>query len=148
MEGFRELRFTNLNQVLQELSSLEKAGKGTLGNWSYFQILTHLAETIEASYTLVPPPANPVDARTTEVLFRRLQKSGKMKPGYLNPALPQSREEGDTASAMNRLMVAIRSFGESKQLNPEPTLGYLNHEQFEFLHAIHCALHLGFVKAG
>lgn len=147
MEPFRELKFTKLTEVETELERLSQGQPETTGNWTYFQILSHLAETIEDSYKPMEPPAKPVEARTTEVLFKRLQKSGKLKPGYVNPALPRTREDGDVQAAKQRLQKAIQGFRASTHLNHEPALGYLNHEQFEFLHAIHCALHLGFVKA-
>lgn len=143
---FRELKFSTLEDVEAQIESLSQGKTETSGNWTYFQILSHLAETIEDSYKPMDPPATPVEARTTEVLFRRLQKSGKMKPGYQNPKLPQQREDGDVAAAQKRLKDVIQKFRASSHLNHEPSLGFLNHEQFEFLHAIHCALHLGFVR--
>ncbi|MBL8021346.1 MAG: DUF1569 domain-containing protein [Leptospirales bacterium] len=147
MEPCRELKFTSLSEVEKEIERLGLEQPETTGNWTYFQILSHLADTIEDSFKPMDPPAKPVEARTTEVLFKRLQKSGKMKPGYVNPALPQTREHGDVEAAKQRLQKAIQGFRASTHLNHEPALGYLNHEQFEFLHAIHSAMHLGFVKA-
>lgn len=146
MTEYRELKFSNLADVEREVDLLSRGPMTTTGNWSFFQILSHLADTIEDSYKPMPAPEKPVESRTTEILFKRLQKSGKMKPGYVNPALPQERAEGDVSAARKRLETAIANFRTSTRLNHEPSLGYLSHEQFEFLHAIHCAMHLGFAK--
>lgn len=146
MPDQRELRFSNLQEAKAEVERLSSAPCRTTGTWSYFQILEHLAESIEDSYKLRPGRVIPaIDARATEILFKRLKRNGKLQPGAVNPALPQTRQEGDEKAAAARLLKAIQDFGAATELLPEPQLGRLNHEQYEFLHTIHCALHLSFV---
>lgn len=146
MSDHRELKFSTLADVEQELEKLSSGPRRTSGNWSYFQILEHLSDSIEDSYKRPPDKVVPeIEPRTTEVLFKRLKRTGKLNPGFQNPALPQVRAEGDETAAKARLQKAIREFRSATTLFPDAGLGRLNHEQYEFLHAIHSALHLGFV---
>ena len=146
----RELKFTSLNDVLAELQFLGDSDRATTGNWSYYQILKHLANSIEASLVKEgeAPKSTEVEKRVTDVLFRRLEKSGKMRAGLNNPYETSDRVDGNVGAEYNRLIDVIRRFQQhSGELNPESTMGTLDYRQYEYLHALHCALHLGFVGA-
>lgn len=147
METRRDISFSTLTEVLDFIESITSTSPETSGQWSYYQILKHIADFIEKSYDPSQRKETEVDARTTDILFRRLKKQGKMQPGHINPALPREREEGDVVAEINRVKRVIQEFNSfNGPMNPDSTIGNLTKEQYEFMHSIHAAMHLSFVN--
>lgn len=142
----RALQFHSLDDVLVELSALDRAQITTTGKWSFYQILTHLAENIESSISQYPRSMPFVIRRTIgPMALRHLLKTQEMKSGAPNPTAPKQREEGDEKAAMLRLRTAIASFRAYEgPMAEHPFFGPINKEDFEALHAHHAALHLSF----
>lgn len=142
----RTLQFHSLDDVLVELSALDRAQITTTGKWSFYQILSHLAENIESSISQYPRSMPFVIRRTIgPMALRHLLKTQEMKSGAPNPTAPKQREEGDEKAAMLRLRTAIASFRAYEgSMAEHPFFGPINKEDFEALHAHHAALHLSF----
>jgi len=142
----RTLQFHSLDDVLVELSALDRAEITTTGKWSFYQILSHLAENIENSISQYPRSMPFVIRRTIgPMALRHLLKTQEMKSGAPNPTAPKQREEGDEKAAMLRLRTAIASFRAYEgPMAEHPFFGPINKEDFEALHAHHAALHLSF----
>lgn len=142
----RTLQFHSLDDVLVELSALDRAQITTTGKWSFYQILSHLAENIESSISQYPRSMPFVIRRTIgPMALRHLLKTQEMKSGAPNPTAPKQREEGDEKAAMLRLRTAIASFRAYEgPMAEHPFFGPINKEDFEALHAHHAALHLSF----
>lgn len=147
MSSRRKLQFHSLDEVLVELSALDGRPVRTSGRWSFYQILTHLAEALEYSISEYPR-AMPFLIRRTigPMALRHLLKTKEMKAGAPNPNAPRKREEGDEQAAMLRLRTAIASFrAHEGPMAEHPFFGPINKEDYEAVHAHHAALHLSFV---
>lgn len=142
----RELRFTDLNDILDEVNRIGSSDVQTVGNWSYYQILSHIAGGIEHSMTSYPRKLPALVRKTVgPLVFRQMMKSGLMKPGNLNPDAPKTREEGDAIAAAQRLRNAVTRFKSYEgPVAEHPFFGTLNKDDYFKLHSIHAAHHLGY----
>jgi hypothetical protein len=145
----RNLYFNSLDDALEELVSLERLrAVETTGVWSYYQILTHLADYLESSMNNFSW-MQPLSMRRTigRANFHKLKQAGKMDPGLANPSTPKVREEGDEKAALQRLRRMIEEYRKFTGEHPEhPFYGLLTREDWDFLHRIHMAHHLGFAR--
>jgi hypothetical protein len=145
----RSLFFNSLDDALEELSTIERfKAVDTTGLWSYYQILTHLADYLESSMNNFSW-MQPLSMRRTigKANFFKLKQAGKMDPGLANPSTPKVREEGDEKAALQRLRRMIEEYKKFVKKHPEhPFYGLLTREDWDFLHRIHMAHHLGFVR--
>ena len=147
----RTLSFKNLDEVLGDLENLTGKEVKTHGTWSFYQILNHLAIGAEWAMNLKDDftPAEKVEIKPAlgRKLFERMVKSGKMKDGFVNPASPQQREEGDEGKELERLKQAVSGL---KNYNgehpPHLVFGELSDDEWRVWCAIHCAHHLGFAE--
>lgn len=145
----RNLYFNSLDDALEELASLERfRAVETTGIWSYYQILTHLADYLESSMNNFSW-MQPLSMRRTigRANFHKLKQAGKMDSGLANPSTPKVREEGDEKAALQRLRRMIEEYRKFIGEHPEhPFYGLLTREDWDFLHRIHMAHHLGFAR--
>ncbi len=77
----RELRFKTLNEARAELDRLEKVPVVTIGNWSYYQILTHLNKGSQSMHDFLPFLGGLVDAPLDR--SHRFKKS--ISPRFYSP---------------------------------------------------------------
>ncbi|MBL8020614.1 MAG: DUF1569 domain-containing protein [Leptospirales bacterium] len=145
----RILNFNSLDDALEELSSIERfRNVETTGLWSYYQILMHLADYLESSMNNFNW-MQPLSMRRTigKANFFKLKQADKMEPGLANPSTPKVREEGDEKAALQRLRRMIEEYKKFTGEHPEhPFYGLLTREDWDFLHRIHMAHHLGFAR--
>jgi len=145
----RTLTFNSLDDALEELSTIERYKDiETTGIWSYYQVLTHLADYLESSMNNFSW-MQPLSMRRTigKANFHKLKQAGKMESGLANPSTPKVREEGDEKAALQRLRRMIEEYKKFIGEHPEhPFYGLLTREDWDFLHRIHMAHHLGFVR--
>lgn len=147
----RKIRFANLEDALAELKKIETAKQITPnGDWSWYQILNHCAQSIE--YSLTGYPENkPAIFRAT---VGKIASSVFSLRGYMShdlnapipnaPAIPKS---GDEKEAMLRLYKAIEDFKNfSRQLKIHFAYGELSKQEYDQAHAMHIANHLSFVE--
>lgn len=148
----RSLKLESFNDLLTELSTIENQYQNqtvtTTGNWSFYQILDHLTKSIVASIQGYPKMMPATIRRTLgPKALKHILKTGKMKAGAKNPDAPQKREEGDEKKALAELRQSIQDFRSHKGDYAEHAFfGPINPEDYEKLHSIHAALHLGFVQ--
>src|SRR5437016_3638653 len=104
----RELKFNSFEDALTELKDLEKGPVQTTGLWSFYQTLTHCAESLEFCVSRYPSEA-PWIIRATigRLAFKEFMKMGYFKPGSPYHHAPLQREEGDEKAALARLKKAI-----------------------------------------
>lgn len=147
----RKIRFRNLEDALAELKKIESAKQITPnGEWSWFQILNHCAQSIE--YSLTGYPENkPVIFRAT---VGKIASNVFSARGYMShdlnapiPNAPAIPKNGDEKEAMLRLYKAIEDF---KNFNGELKIhfayGELSKTEYDQAHAMHIANHLSFVN--
>lgn len=142
----RNLRFRNLDEAVMELEMLGKGKVETKELWSYYQILTHCADLIENSMTSYPRVLPFIIRKTIgKFIFVKMLRDGYMKPGNPNPSAPKKHEEGDEKAAHFRLKSVIEKFKRyDGPFANHPIFDVRNKEEWEKLHAMHIANHLGF----
>lgn len=144
----RELRFKSFEEIRAELVRLESGHVETTGNWSYFQILTHLTKAVDGSMKglkrempwwkkhLVGP-----------LLYRLFAMRGYIPKGIKGP--PADRIEGNEAEALAQFRRSLETFeGFEGPMSDHPILGTLNKGQWAIFHAMHFANHVRHAKHG
>ena len=146
----RELRFKTFEDIRNELRQLGQGPVETTGLWSYFQILTHCAASLENTIKgirrdmpwwkkyLIGP-----------LSFKKIAADGFFPNGIKgNPMTsPTEREEGDEKTALGRLRQALEEFEKFEgKFSDHPRLGVLNKKQWAYFHAMHLAHHLGHAR--
>lgn len=146
---FRNLKFTNLDEVLSELEKIENAKKfTTVGVWSYYQILKHVSELMEYSMTSYPIEV----PKLVQYMGGGLAKEiifffGTMLRNIPNPLADKKRIEGDHDKELKLFrerIVRLKNF--SGEFARHPIFGELKKEEWIRLHSIHSAHHLSFVN--
>lgn len=147
----RKLRFANLDKAINELKKMEVAKKiNPNGNWSWFQILNHCAQSIEYSLTGYPENKPAIFRMTAGKVAATVFSSRGYMSHDLNapiPKAPDIAKEGDEREAMLRLYKAIDDF---KNFNGELKIhfayGALSKPDYDQAHAMHIANHLSFIS--
>lgn len=145
----RILRFETFEQALEEARHLAGTQVTTSGNYSYGQILEHLARTLDAVTGVGKPLPVPWYAKLLGRLLRNSAIRGPARPGfklpqraqdYLWPTQPVSVDE-----AMEHLEKAAAAFLSIQQFPPHPLFGLMECSEHHQLQCRHFELHLGFV---
>lgn len=141
----RNLKFSNLDQVLAEMERLEVATDLQLQQpWSMYKILNHLAQSAEYSMTGYPQMDSPIVRTFARLAFNMFRSRGYMSHplGAPVPGAPEIPEEGPVADGYQRLRNAISDFRAfTGVLFPHFSYGQLNREEWEVAHSMHCADH-------
>ncbi len=145
----RELRFKILDDARRELALLEKGPVATTGNWSYFQILTHCATSLEGTMKGIKRDISWWKRHFSGPrAARRVMAQGFIPAGVNSSStLKPERVEGDEKEALIRLRKAMEDFEKFEgPLSEHPRFGPLNKNHWIHFHAMHLANHLGFAK--
>ena len=146
--GRRTIRFSNFDEILADAEQLAAARSvRVLGNWSFGQILWHLAKVMNASIDgttiqwTTPPPLIP------EAIKRRVL-SGSMRPGFKLPPDAAKELEPPPTSTEDGLRLFRAAVGRQKSetnREPNPFFGPLTRDEWDLLHCRHAEMHLSFV---
>lgn len=146
----RELRFKTLNEARAELDRLEKVPVVTTGNWSYYQILTHLNKGSQSCMTSFPSLGAWWMRRLIGPIgLKKVFRQGFIPPrvGSSDKSLKAEKIEGDEKAALASLRETLDAFEKHKGPWAEhPFFGKMNKEQWITLTALHMANHLGWAK--
>jgi hypothetical protein len=149
VEGRRELHFDTLDDLRAELSRLEASQVDTIGNWTFGQILEHLA--IGMRFTLDGPPdfKIPWYFKLMAPLMKNSMIYKPMRAGFKMPAKMADHVvppiDISSEQALHDLRTAIDDFEQAKELQPHLMFGPLPRDQWIQYQLRHCELHLGFV---
>jgi hypothetical protein len=145
-----ELSFADLDQVIAEVRRLQEGGYRRAGNWSLGQCCRHLAYLNTASLDGFGPEVGipkfvqrilPIVGKPILwLVFKKGMPSGLKAPKALQP--PPDVDESAEVTAMIRSLERVRDAGPS-DFKPSPIFGRLSREQWQQLHRIHAAHHLG-----
>jgi hypothetical protein len=142
--GRRALAFGRVEEILPEVDRL-LAGHATLGRWSLGMICRHLATAIRDSVEGYPFRMPWAFRRTVGPLgYRWLDRRGRMPSGLWAPKAmipPTGLDDRAEAESLRRAIALYRDRG---PIAEHPLFGRFRPEQWDRLHCIHAAHHLGF----
>jgi len=144
----RDLRFKSFDDAREELKKLGEGPVETHGLWSYFQILTHCAASMERTMAGLEPNISWWRKHILgPIAYRKIILDGLFPIGIKgNPQIAlDHREEGDTTKALARLHKAMEDFEKFEgKFSIHPRLGRLDKNQWLRFHSLHMANHLGY----
>lgn len=145
--GRRTVRFESLQEVLQDAERLAAGEVRSLGNWSFGQILDHLAKTMEMTIDGFDFKA-PWLIRIVAKLFMKKRFLTKTMPaGFqfrkgMQGLLP---DEISIADGLDRLRRAVERLETETRRATSPIFGKTTVEESNQLQLRHAELHLSFV---
>ncbi len=139
-------RFSDLAEIVPYAKSL-RAGHVPTGRWSLAQICRHLADSFTGSMDGFGVDHH----RVMRGLFgRRALKDvfqNGLSPGFTVTERLNPPPDADFGASVEDLETAIERFQRSDgPLHMHPFFGRLDRSEWERLHLIHCAHHLGYMK--
>jgi hypothetical protein len=144
----RKLHYRGYEMIVDDAERIAAASHGTLGQWSFAQILDHLARSFEAS----------IDGIASQRSWPSRMLAGLCKGRYLNRTHSGGRPfmDGDPSKlapdadceleqALEGLRVAARRCDNQKQRGQHPLLGRLDRLSWDRYNLRHAELHMSFV---
>lgn len=143
----RALHLASLAAAEQELTRLAHAkAVVTSAHWNWAQMLEHCAQSIEYSMRGFPEPKSALFQHTVgAAAYQVFAWRGRMSHDLAEPipGAPAIDAGTDSSTALERLRVSIRAFGQwTGPLQPHFAYGVLAKQQYELAHAMHIANHL------
>ena len=147
--GRRTVSYATYDDLLADAERLAGGEVRTLGNWSYGQILKHLAVainwTIDGAQFTAPWPMRFVAQHFLKGTFlNKTLKPGFKFPDRLRPQL-EAPADVDVGESLSDLRAAVERAKTETTRAPNPLLGELTpaeHEKFQLRHA---EMHMSFV---
>ena len=144
----RKLRFTSLDDILNDAKTLLASGAKTSGGWSAGQNVGHITTFIHGSVDGLPFTL-PLPARIMGRLGRSLFLAMGFPSGIKIPARVPDKirhpEDMTLDVAVERLEQAIQKAKQQRMNGVSPLMGRLNHGQWVKFHCRHAELHFAFL---
>ncbi len=142
----RELRCGTFEDIRAELHRLSQGPVETTGNWSYYQILTHLTKGVEGSMKGVKRDMPWWKKHLLgPALYRLFVFRGYIPRGIKGP--PSDRVEGNEAEALAAFRKALDDFEKHEgPWSDHPILGPLTKAQWANFHPLHFANHVSHAR--
>lgn len=145
--GRRELRYSSYDELLADMQQLAATDVKTLGNWSYGQILRHLARSldvmIDGSPFSVPAPMRWM----MRLVFKKKFLTKSLPAGFRLPKSaqglvpdPASVEEG-----LKEFKTALQRIRSDSTRAPHGGFGELTNEEWDQFAIRHAEMHMSFV---
>ena len=146
----RELSFANMDEVRAEIRQLAGGEVRTVGNWSFSEIVRHLAITNEMVNGKLTPPKLPWYMRLAMPFLRKSILSNPVAPGF---KLPTSQMQSffwpsdviDVQEAVARFDVSADVYKTQGPPCTHPIFGPGQPEVIDGMLLSHAAMHLSFV---
>lgn len=149
VEGRRQLHFDTLDDLRADLTRLENTRVETIGNWTYGQILEHLAIgfrlAVDGELDFKPPWFLKliVPLMKNSMIYKPMRAGFKLPAAMARDLIPPV--DISSGKAMGDLRAAIEAFASAAQLQPHGLLGPLPRDKWIQYQLRHCELHLSFV---
>ena len=146
----RKLHFATVDEAVAEVERLAACQVQTMGNFSFPQIINHLATAFDISSAHQMPPKMPLALRLLGPLVARWIIKRPMEPGVKLPSQAQAffwKDDQDLEPALNNFREAFARYCDMESLPRHPLFGNLSRAENEQLQCRHMELHLGFVHA-
>jgi len=146
----QELRFGNLQEVLDDLDRLVQNGWVTTKNWDLSQTCEHLADWM--TFPIDGFPKSPfvvamivslVRVTRGRSILQKLIREQRM--AYNQPTIPKTvhQAKSDFKPSVERLRNTIHRLTDYQgRIQPSPLFGPLTHDELVGLQLAHCAHHL------
>ena len=146
----RDLRFSNLDEVIADAEQLASGEVRTTGNHTFGQILEHLARTHDMTTGRLEAPSPPWFMRLLIPLMKPMLINDKpVKPGFKLPAKAEGvfwpDQEFEVNEALAHLKESVEHYKSQGPMPKHPMFGKLTRQQNDSLNCRHAALHLSFV---
>ena len=149
VQGRRQLHFESLDDLRAELDRLSKQEVTTIGNWSFAQILMHLAIgyrlTVEGGVEFKLPWI----FKLLAPLLKNRMIYKPMSPGFQLPKKVAKQVVADDKTTMQEALPALHKaldqYEAASQLQPHPMFGSLTREEWDQYTLRHAEMHLSFV---
>lgn len=143
----RRVRFRSLDQILPEVRRLRPANT-PLRRWSLAQVCRHLADTIHGSmdgFDMTLHAGKPLWERRVLlwVTFALGIPEGVVVDPKLTP--PEGLRLDDGIAALDNALARYQRH--TGPLRPHPLFGHLSRREWDRLHRVHAAHHLGFIAS-
>ncbi len=145
----RIVQYSSMSAFRSDVEKLAAGKYETVGNWSFGQIMQHLAIGIAGSFDGFPFQA-PWLVRTLVAPFMKKSlltqpmKAGFKLPKSAAPYLPS--DEITTEEGLKQLQAALDRFERETPEEKHPFLGTLTPNEWVALHLRHAELHMSFVR--
>ena len=146
----RKLRFDSLEEMLGDAERLAERPHRTTGNWTYGQILSHLAKGTDACFDGFGDFRAPWWARWFIAPFMKRKflhetmRAGFQLPKDADRLMPTA--EVSVPDALSHLRKSLDRFKTETPAAPHPFLGRLrNKDEYILLQLRHSELHMSFV---
>lgn len=146
----RQVRYESLDEVLADVEALAEAETETTGDWTFPQILKHLAISMDfARETHVV--TFPFYVRIVGWFMRNRWLSQGLPSGFQLPEKAADRlvppQDTQLSEALEHFRRAIHAAKTKSIQRAHPALGVLSPDEWKTFHQRHCELHLSFVRA-
>ena len=145
----RTVRYRGYEMILEDAEQMAAGEYETVGNWSFGQIMEHLARSFEMSIDDAGPKLA-LPMRWFAYLFLKgrflnhtLPSGFKFPGGSSSPAAPG--DETTTEQGLERLRRACDRCTTEKQRSFHPLLGHLDTPEWDRFNLRHAELHMSFV---
>lgn len=148
--GRRELRFNTYDDLLADAERMAALEVTTLGNWSYPQILDHLAKSlnkmIDGPGFMLPMPMRFIMRLT---MMKKMVNEA-LDPGFKFPASVAKEftpsPEVELHAALESLRAAIDRVKSDPTRAKHPAFGAITTEEWDQFQLRHCEMHMSFVQ--
>lgn len=152
MSERRELEFSSMAEVIEDIEQMASSQHRTTGNHSFAKIVKHLATTNEMLVGKIVPPKLPWYMRMMMPMMRSKILSGPVEPGFKLPSDQMqsffwSVEEPDLSEAIEQFKQSAEVYKNQGPLPAHPIFGKATPEQIDGLTLKHAAMHLSFVHS-
>ncbi|OYP36102.1 DUF1569 domain-containing protein [Rhodopirellula sp. MGV] len=144
----RKLHFDQLEEAVAEVERLAISPIQTTGNFTFPQIVEHLATAFDISSGHQTPPPIPLLLRIVGPLLAKRAAYKPMKPGLKLPKKAQTffwRDEKGIEQSLSQFREAFQRYRDTAPLPRHPIFGNMTRKDNEQLQCRHMELHLGFV---
>lgn len=144
----RTVRYAALSEFLEDAERIAAGSHATAGQWSYAQILEHLARVMECSIDGFDGQASWFLRWIVAPFIRNSTLIQPMQPGFQLPkAAAALVPAADTAldEALRHARIAVERLDREEPTARHPVFGAMATEEWTQLHLRHAELHMSFV---
>lgn len=150
VKGRRQVRYESYDDLLADAERMAGLEVRTLGNWSYGQILDHLARSIHA---MIEGPGFSMPMPMRFIMRQLMMKKmvhQELPPGFKFPVKVSDRftppEGAQVEPSLDALREAVARVKSTDQRGLHPAFGTVKTSDWDSFQLRHCEMHMSFVQ--